>query len=439
MNKRSEPIGARLMRTPMSRYERERRQRQIIIVGSLLLALVTVVLVAAALVDIFIVQPQRAVASVGDQVISVQQLQKRMRYDQAQLIGRFNQLQQEVAQFQQNNDPSASFFQQFYQQQLQQIVQESSAERIAQEALSALIDDLLIRQEASRRGITVSPDEVTEELERGFGFYRKTLTPFPTYTPVTPDTPAPTPTAAATVTSETGITPTVAPTPTPILPTATPRLQPTSITEGDFRLLLQNTLADYQPLGITEQDLRELIAAGLYRRRLQEAFAQEVPKRALHYKFDYVRFNSLDEAQKAADRLARGELDFTTLISQTNAITQPAPIGNGASVDWISRPSVQDRFGADIADRLTDAPLGTPTPIITSAFGSFYILFPLGREDRPLSEGELVNEQRRAFDRWLSDARENTALVKRLIDPTTLIPQAVRDIARNFVAQYGGG
>ncbi|MCS6846438.1 MAG: SurA N-terminal domain-containing protein [Anaerolineae bacterium] len=439
MTKKNESLSARLTRMQMSRYERERRQRQFVILGSILLAVITVVLVAAALVDLFIIQPQRTVASVGDQTITVQQLQKRMRYDQAQLRSRFNQLQQQVAQLQQGNDPSASFLQQFFQQQLQQIVLQSSAEQIAQNALSALIDDSLIRQEAARRGITVTPEEVTEELEKSFGFYRKTLTPFPTYTPVTPDTPAPTATGEVTTTAAAGVTPTVTPEPTAIPPTATPRLQPTSITEGDFRLLLQNTLAEYQPLGITEQDLRDLIAGNLYRERVQKAFADETPKVAPHYKFDYVRFNTLEEAQKAADRLARRELDFTALISQTNAITQPAPIGSGESMTWTSRPSVQSRFGIDIANQLASAPLGAPTPVITSSSSSFYILLPLGREDRPLSESELQSEQRRAFDDWLNETRENAGLVKRLIDPTTVIPQTVRDAARNFLAQYGGG
>lgn len=435
MTKKNESLSARLTRVQMSRYERERRQRQIIILGSLALAVIVVTLIVAALVDMLVIQPQRAVASVGDQTINIQQVQKRMRYDQAQLRSRFNQFQQQLAQLQQGDDPSAALFQQFYQQQLQQIVSQSSAEQIAQNALSALIDDALIRQEANRRGITVTPDEVTEELERSFGFYRKTLTPFPTYTPVTPNTPVPTAAGAVTATAAAGVTPE----PTVVLPTATPRLQPTSITEGDFQLLLQNTLAEYQPLGIGEQDLRDLIAGSLYRERLQEAFAQETPKTAPHYKFDYVRFNALEEAQKAAERLARGELTFAALISQTNAITEPAPIGNGASLDWISRPRAQNQFGAEIAEQLAAAPLGAPTPVITSSFGSFYILLPLGREERPFSESELQSEQRRAFDNWLSQARGNAALVKRLIDPTTVIPQAVRDAARNFVAQYGGG
>ena len=437
MTKKNQPLNARLTRMQVSRYERERRMQQLIVLGSVALGVVTVALIAAALVQIFVIEPQRVVASVGGQAITVQQLQKRMRYDQAQLVDRVNLFSQQIAQLGRSDDPSGQLLQQLYQQQLQQLISQGDAEQIAQNSLNAAIDDLLIRQEATRRGITVTPEDVTEELETSFGLYRKTLTPFPTYTPVTPDTPAPT--ATGEVTAAAGVSPTVTPAPTAVLPTATPRLQPTSITEGDYQLLLQNTLAGYQTLGITEQDLRELIAGSLYRERLQAAFAEETPKVAPHYSFDYVRFNSLEDAQKAASRLAASELDFKTLISQTNAITQPAPIGSGASRTLLSQPSVRSQFGAQVVEQLATAPLGAPTGIITSSFGDFYILLPLAREDRPLSESELESEQERAFSDWLNNARADANLIQRLIDPTTIIPQAVRDAARNFQAQYGSG
>ena len=413
---------------PRSRYERERLLRQIVIYSSLGLGIVVAVLVGLALLQILVLEPQRAVATVGDQPISVRQLQTRMRYEQSQLLSRFSQLSDQLSQLGQGDENTGPLIRQLYQQQLQQLVAQGSAEQIARDALDAMIEELLIRQEAAQRGITVTPEEVTEELEVGFGFYRKTLTPFPTYTPVTPPTPEPTPTGTVTETR---------PTPTPA-PTATPRLQPTSISEADFQQLWQNMLASYQPLGLGEQDLRDLVTNGIYRRRLQEAFERDVPKAAPHYTFDYVRFNGLEDAQKAASRLAASEVDFTTLISQTNAITEPAPIGSGASVESLSQFTVRNRFGEAVVAQLASAPLNQPTPVITASFGSFYILLPRGREERPLEEGERQSEQQRLFDEWLRTAREDTNRVKRLIDPVTIIPSTVRETARSFQAQFGG-
>jgi parvulin-like peptidyl-prolyl isomerase len=414
---------------PRSRYERERLLQQIVIYGSLGLSVVVAVLVGLALLQILVLEPQRAVATVGEQPISVRQLQTRMRYEQSQLLSRVSQLSEQLSQLGQGDENTSQLIRQLYQQQLQQLVAQGSAERIARDTLDTMIEELLIRQEATQRGITVTPEEVTEELEVGFGFYRKTLTPFPTYTPVTPPTPEPTPTGTVTETP---------PTPTPA-PTATPRLQPTSISEADFQQLWQNTLASYQPLGLGEQDLRDLIANSIYRRRLQEAFERDVPTTAPYYTFDYVRFNKLEDAQKAASRLAAGEVDFATLISQTNAITEPAPIGSGASVTSLSQFTVRDSFGDAVVAQLRSAPLNQPTPVITASFGSFYILLPRGREERPLEESERQSERQRLFDEWLRKAREDTDRVKLLIDPVTVIPSAVRETARNFQAQFGTG
>jgi parvulin-like peptidyl-prolyl isomerase len=413
---------------PRSRYERERLLRQIVIYSSLGLGIVVAVLVGLALLQILVLEPQRAVATVGDQPISVRQLQTRMRYEQSQLLSRFSQLSDQLSQLGQGDENTGPLIRQLYQQQLQQLVAQGSAEQIARDALDAMIEELLIKQEANQRGITVTPEEVTEELEVSYGLYRKTLTPFPTYTPVTPPTPEPTPTGTVTETQ---------PTPTPA-PTATPRLQPTSISEADFQQLWQNTLASYQPLGLSEQDLRELIANGIYRRRLQDAFERDVPTTAPHYTFDYVRFNNLEEAQKAASRLAAGEVDFAALISQTNAITQPAPIGSGDSVEMLSRFSVRDRFGEAVVEQLANAPLNQPTPVITSSFGSFYILLPRAREEKALEASERQSEGQRLFENWLQAARGDENRVKRLIDPTTIIPSVVRETARNFQAQFGG-
>jgi len=69
MTKKNQPLNARLTRMQISRYERERRMQQLIVLGSVALGVVTVALIAAALVQIFVIEPQRVVASVGGQAI----------------------------------------------------------------------------------------------------------------------------------------------------------------------------------------------------------------------------------------------------------------------------------------------------------------------------------------------------------------------------------
>ncbi len=430
MTKKNESLNQRLTRMQESRLERERRMRRFIVLGSILVGVVTLILVLAALLQMFVLEPQRAVATVAGQPIAVTQLQKRMRYDQSQVVSQYNRLSQNIAQLQSSGDPANQFMVQFAQQQLQSLGQQGSAEAIAQSSLSNLIDEKLIRQEANKRGITITPEEVQKELERNFGLYRETLTPFPT------DTPAPEPTATAipigTVTATVASTITITP-----LPSPTPRLQPTSIAEGDFQLLYNRSLESYQSLGFTDQDIRALVENNLYQQKLQQQFSDQVASEAPHFKFDYVRFNSDADAAKALAELTASQITFPALISRTNEITQPQPIGNGGAVDWTPATVVEQQFGKEIADQLAVKALNAPAGIFTSTLGGVYVLLPQGREVRPLSESDLDQQQQQAFTDWLNQARNDAALVVKSVEPSTVIPTDVRNAARNFLANFG--
>lgn len=242
-------------------------------------------------------------------------------------------------------------------------------------------------------------------------------------------------TATVLVSATAQVTATAAPTAVP--PTDTPRVQPTSIRQDEFTLLLQRTVDGYKNIGMTEADVRNIVEDNLYRQRVQKAFADETPKNALQFKFDYLRFNTDAEAKKALGRLAAKQITFQALISATNAITQPAPIGNGQSVDWTSQTRVQSQYGDNIASALNTKPINTPSDIITSTDGGFYVLLPQAREVRALSDSELQSNQQQAFSTWLTKARNDPAKVVKSIDPTTLIPAEVSKAADSFVAQYG--
>jgi hypothetical protein len=430
MTKKNESLNTRLTRMQETRLDRERRLRRFTILGSILVGVVTVVLVLAALLQMFVLEPQRAVATVAGQPIAVTQLQKRMRYDQSQVVSQYNRLSQNIAQLQSGNDPTNQFLLQFAQQQLQSLGQQGSAEAIAQASLSNLIDEKLIKNEANKRGITVTPEEVQTELERNFGLYRETLTPFPT------DTPAPEPTATAiptgTVTATVASTVTIEP-----MPSSTPRLQPTSIAEGDFQLLYNRSLESYKTLGFTDQDIRALVENNLYQQKLQEQFAEQVARESPHYKFDYVRFNSDLDATNALAELTSNQIAFPALITRTNEITLPQPIGNGGSVDWTPAAVVEQQFGKEIADQLAVKALNAPAGIFTSTLGGVYVLLPTGREVRPLSQSDLEQQQQQAFTNWLNQARNDASLVVKSVEPSTLIPSDVRTAARNFLANFG--
>ncbi|MFN3705523.1 MAG: hypothetical protein ACK4WM_05980 [Thermoflexales bacterium] len=413
MKQKTSPPRAQPFLVPTLRQEREKRLRQLVIAGAIVVFALTALLVLAAALQLLVFEPQRVVASADGQVITVRQLQKRIRYNFSQQLLNYNQISNQVAELRASGNSSSQFLIQLYEQQLQQIVTNLDADQIGRTTLDDLLEAILIRSEANRRAIQISPEELQESLEQSFGFYRKTLTPFPTYTPL------PTPTSALTATE--ALTQTEPP------PTEAPPLQPTSITEQEFRDSFQRALQNYGAIGWSEADLRELVLESLYRQRLRETFDKEVPTTTLHFQFDYIRFNALSDAEAAQARLRAGELDFRALISQTNAITQPAPIGNGTTQeDWMSRSRAASLFGPEVAEALEKGPLNTPSPVITSSNSGFYLVVPLAREVRPLEQYELRDEQRRYFEQWLTKARQDTSRVQEFMDPAKLVPSEVR-------------
>jgi hypothetical protein len=417
MAKRSEEgaVPGTPTRLQLSRYEREQKQRRYIVLGAAAVGALSLALVIAAAVQIGVVEPARAVGTVGGQPITVQNLQKRMRLTQNSVIGNASQLRAQISQV--AGTEQGQFLTQFYQQQYQQVVAQGSAEAIAQSAYQSMVDDLLIRQEAGKRGLSVSSAEVETELESSLGLYRATLTPFPTR-----------PADPTVVVSGTAVVP----------PTSEPRLQPTTITEDTYKYELSKRVAGLQEFGYTEADLRAFVESDLLTRKLQEDFGKTVATEAPHFAFDFVRFNVITDAVKAADRLSRKELSFDALISETNAITLPTTIGSGQNVTWTSEAQVRELYGPEVLDQLGFKSIGAPTGVITSSTtGSVYVLLPRARETRMVEENELSRARRDAYDAWLNKARADSALVVRDVDPTTVIPSNVRTAATQFAQTYG--
>lgn len=397
---------------PTRPKDTEAQTRKIVLWGSFITLLLVVLLVGAAVLQIFVLEPNRAVASVGGQNITVSQLQKAMRMNLNSSYNQYSNMQNAVVQLQQQsqNDETSGFLLQLYQQQMQQVGAQITTDAVASGALDSLINEQLIRQEAKKRGITVSADEVQKELESVFGYYPVPLTPFPTSTPA--------PVVA-------GATP---------APTTEPQAQPTSVSQADYQTKYESAVKYFDSLGLGVDGLRGSYEVKLLSQKLQDALGKDVPTSAPAYQFDYLSFNAEADAQKALEQLNSGAA-FSQLISATNAITQPAVIGNGASLDWTSKYEVSSQFGAEILPALDAAALNKPTGIVTSTLGGFNIFLVKGRDTRPLSASELQTQQQKPYTDWITKAQSDTAIVSRLEAPTKFIPAEVKTFITNFQAQ----
>ena len=388
---------------PQPRVDTQDKTRRIIVYGSIITAALVALLILAAVLQLFVFEPNQSVATVGNVSITRSQAENRMKLDTAQLVNRFNDLAVSAQQAQASGGDSAAFLAQFYQQQLQQLGTQVDVNNIARQSVNSLINEQLIRQEAAARGLTAPDGEIQAELEKTFGFFRATLTPFPT------NTPAPAGTA-----------------------TAEPRVQPTSISDADLQSSQQRGVEFYKAYGYTESDFRKVFELTLLDNKLRETLSKDIKKDDLHYKFDFVRFNEEAKAKEAQAKLASKAISFEALISQTNAITES--VGNGESVDWTLKANVDSRYGSEIVAALDSAAIGQVSNVISSTFGGFYVIQPKGREVRALSEFDLQTAQRKVYDDWLKAAGEDTTKVKRPDNPAAFAPKMVKDLVTRFRA-----
>ena len=208
----------------LARVERERLQTRNILIGSAIVVILVVAAIIYGVLDQTVLQAQRVIATVNGDKIRVAEFQAQTRYARNNMIRSATNTAQFLQFF--GSDPNAMAS---IGQQLMQIKAQLGATTAGQQVLDLLIEDRLIRQEAARRGITVTEDEVKEAFQTAFGYYpngsptpTSTLEEFPTSTlsalQMTLIPPTPTATLTPTLTATATLTPTITSTASATLP-----------------------------------------------------------------------------------------------------------------------------------------------------------------------------------------------------------------------------
>lgn len=396
----------------MARLERERRQTRLII-GIAIAGVVAVVgLLVYGYLDLNVLQFREPVAEVNGVTVTTGEWQERVRYQRAILINYYDQY---------------SFIQQSYgldySQQLQQIQGMLQVpDTIGQQALDQLTDEILIRQEAEKRGITVSEDEVAKAFQESFGFFpggtpSPTVTPTefsyptltgqqltlypPTSTPteVLTSTPAPTGTPDASASSTpTATTAPATPTPVPELATASP----TPYTLEGFQTEYEKMLENYKTYNISEETIRAVNEAQLLRQKLTDDFAKDIPRKEEQVWARHILVETEAEAKAAYDLLQNG-VDFAQLAQNTSKDTGTA--ANGGDLGWFGKGRMVPEF-EEAAYSQKIGEIGKP---VKSSLG-YHIIQVLGRQELPLDETQYEQKKQTALSDWLTAAREEATV-----------------------------
>lgn len=350
------------------------------------------------------------IATVNGKVITVREYQAQLRYSASNLLSQLQQVNQNLQQI--ANDPTLSYFQASFQQQQQQIL--TSLIGLPRNQLENMIEDEIVRQEAAKRNITVSQDEIDEQFEKFIGYQRATPTPTagpsptptntstptltPTITPTREATPSPMPTGTITPTTPT-VTPTQGPTETPF-PTSTPMSYQSY--QEEKKKYFDNLAKSAQ---VSENDVRKLVEVALLRQKLQKAIGDEVPKTAEQVEARHILVKTYDEALQVEDRLKKGE-DFAKVAAEVS--TDTGSKAEGGDLGWFPRGQMVKEF-EDAAFALKVGQISDP---ITTTFG-VHIIQVLGHENnRPLEPAALQQKQTAAFDDWLQKQLLDASVTK---------------------------
>lgn len=407
---------------PLSRHERDLIAQRYIIIGAAIFGIALLAVLGWALYDYNVVQPAQPVARVGTEQISSSEYQRAIRYTrflQLDTLRRYRELQRE------SPDLAA-----YVEQQAQQIVDSMSsanAQSFGQQVLSNLIDDKLIRQEAARRGLTASPEEIQARLENNFGYYpdgRPSATPtatdlpaeFLTYVPPTlnPTTVAgwtPTPTITPTQTLTPTATATAGPSPTP-MPTLTPFPTSTPLSTEDYGTQVAGFTGDLKrDAGLSDADLRYFIESDILRTKLSESLGAEVPATEEQVHARHILVADQATAQQLYDMLQVG-IDWDMLAAQYGT---DASSTRGGDLGWFGHYS---GFDTTFVAKAYETQVGTVSQPFQTQFG-WHLVQVLERAERPLTASQVSQARDSKLQTWLSEQQakvndDGTPLVEML-------------------------
>jgi len=368
-------------RKAISRAEREARIQRWILLATAGLVALTILILAGGFFYERVIWPDQPVASVDGQPIRTREFQKRFRFVEDSLRRQAAILEQEIAALD-PNDPTQSTIAALYRQQITQInLQLNDPILLGRTVLQQMIDERLIRAEAERRGIRVSPEAIDREIERRFGFIRETPTPAG----------SPTPTI----------------TPGPGTPEPTPFPTPTPMSEASFRALYASQLKQWEGLGFTEADYRALVEADLLEQQLREAFAREVPTHEEQVDVRMITAETPDLAGELYRRIQAEGFEKVFEEVQAGKVISATALNMG----WTPVGGLGSLYGTELEKIVFATPVLSTTSVITSPAG-YHIAFVAGREDRELAPYYLQARQQQAFEDWLQKQRNDPNRVR---------------------------
>jgi len=410
----------------LARLEKENRQKKVLLISLIAILGAILLLVVYGLLNDTVLKPKKLVAKVNNSSITVEQFQKRVKYERFSLTQSF--LQYALSEW-------AYFFQSQLlgvQNQLDDYIQFGS------DTLDTMIQEKVVAQKAAELGITISDAEIDTYIQENFGYYANgTPTPAPTEqiyptstlsstqmalitaTPIPTEIPTEIPTATATLepiatlsaeaTVETVVptatfvppteTPTEVPTPTEIAPT------PTEYTLEGFQGLYATMVANVgTETGYTDAEFRDYVQGILLQKKVYDELTKDIIPNQEMVWARHILVATEPEAKLMLTKLSEGE-DWTDLAAKYSTDTSNS--ANGGDLGWFGRGQMVQEF-EDAAYALRIGEVSQP---VKTEFG-YHIIQVIGHENRILTTDELSTIKSAAFSKAIKAAQEASTIKK---------------------------
>jgi parvulin-like peptidyl-prolyl isomerase len=378
--KRKEVAAPRPMtKKQRTRAEREARLNRWIIAGAVAVGVLVMGILLYGYLAENVFKGRAPVATVNGVPITTADFQARVRHYRIVLQEQRNYYTAQRMELD-PTDPSASFLLEYLNSQIRQLdsmLSETYAMMLGKEVLDRMVQEEIIRQEAARRGIAVSQEEIDRAIEEQFGYDRDAamaalLTP--TVVPTAP------------VTAETALTATATPMPTPV-------------PKEEFDRRYQEYVKTYlKPSGLSEARFRAMVEASLLYDKLQQAMAAELPQTMEQVQIRYFSFSTQEEAGQAAERLGKGE-KWEDIAAEIKADEESAAYASDP--EWVTKGFLAEQFGEEAASTVWETPAQQYTAPLAGTDGRWYIVQVMGREVRELESWLRSYEEQRVFQEWL--------------------------------------
>jgi len=401
----------------LARMQRERQQTRTILYVTAGVVIAVLLLIgygslSPKIIPLF--QANQLVAQVNGDAISTSSFISHVKLTRQQMINQYVQYYQyaQMLGIDPTTDSSFSTMLTNIQTQL------DDTATIGETVINQMVDTVIIRQEAKKRGITVTTDEVDKAIHDAFGYFPNgTPTPAITLTPLVDPTlnatekaltyksptpsPSPTSTSAVTNTPEPSATPTatIAPTFTPDLSSTSTSIPPTATpyTLQGFQDQYQKAVDNYKKFGFSDADLRKIFEDSLSRDKLYAEITKDVPLVS-----DKVWARHILVADEATANKVRTELlnggDWTALALQYSTDTGSSSIGG--DLGWFPRGQMVTVF----EDAAFSQKIGEISQPIKSDYG-YHIIQVIGHEERTLTTDEYKTQTDKFFTDWVASIR----------------------------------